>query len=201
MFCCVDVILISKAHIRYSFAYNCHMEEGVVLLLQYRQLRKSHFRNKNMHLNVLLCLLPSIPSSPSPPLHPHCYNLGLETQSLLSGLSQSLLKAFLTSQLASAKITFHFKSSYVIFVHIIFNGFLFSTGQSSDFLDSHRSFSMKLSINISQLSHADSFQFLWCAFSFSVARLCKCSVSLECLPLHPKRHTCIHTDFILHSFF
>lgn len=199
MFCCVDVILISKPHIRYSFVYNCYMEEGGVLSLQYRQLKKPHFRNKSMHFNVLLCLSLSIPSSPSPPLHPHCYNLGLETQSLLSGLSQSFLKAFLTSQLASAKITFHFKSSYVIFVHIIFNGCLFSTGQS-DFLDSHRSFSMKLIINISQLSQADS-QFQWCAFCFSVSCLCKCSISLECLPLHPKEHTCIPTDFILHSFF
>ena len=85
-------------------------------------------------------------------------------------------------------------------MHIIFNGFLFSTGQSSDFLDSHRSFSMKLIINISQLSQADS-QFRWCAFCFSVSCLCKCSISLECLPLHPKEHTCIPTDFILHSFF
>lgn len=51
------------------------MEEGIVLLLGYRQLKKSHFRNKSMNLNVLLCLLPSIPFFPSPLLQPWSRNL------------------------------------------------------------------------------------------------------------------------------
>lgn len=65
MFCCVDVILISKPHIRYSFAYNCHMEEGIVIVQTTKKitLQKQKHAFKRLIMSLTIHPLLSIPTA------------------------------------------------------------------------------------------------------------------------------------------
>lgn len=112
------------------------------------------------------------PSSSSPLLQPWPRNL-----EPLSVLSQSLLRPSWPPRLPQLKI-FSFLSLLCYLYAYNFSVFFFVFYWMSSDWNSHRSFSMKSSINISQLSHADLAPVPMVCILFLSCTPLQCSVSL-----------------------